>query len=65
MKNKLRALWLFMKITAKNDPLYIPVIILNALAPAAATMVNVFVPMIFINQITDPKPADQFIKIVV
>lgn len=65
MKNKLRALWLFMKITAKNDPLYIPVIILNSLAPAAATMVNVFVPMIFINQYTDPKPADQFIKIVV
>ena len=65
MKNKLKALWLFMKITAKNDPLYIPVIILNALAPAAATMVNVFVPMIFINQITDPRPADQFIKIVI
>ena len=64
MKNKLRALWLFAKITAKNDPLYIPVIILNALAPAASTMINVFVPMIFINQITDPRPADQFIKIV-
>ena len=64
MKNKLSALWLFMKITAKNDPLYIPVIILNALAPAAATMVNVFVPMIFINQITDPRPANDFIKIV-
>lgn len=65
MKNKLKALWLFAKITAKNDPLYILVIILNALAPAAATMINVFVPMIFINQITDPKPADQFIKIVI
>ena len=65
MKNKLKSLWLFTKITAKNDPLYIPVIILNALAPAAATMINVFVPMIFINQITDPKPADQFIKIVI
>ena len=65
MKNKLKALWLFMKITAKNDSLYIPVIILNALAPAAATLINVFVPMIFINQITDPRPADQFIKIVV
>ena len=64
MKNKLKALSLFIKITAKNDPLYILVIILNALAPAAATMVNIFVPMIFINQITDPKPADQFIKIV-
>ncbi|WP_308652425.1 ABC transporter ATP-binding protein [uncultured Anaerococcus sp.] len=65
MKNKLKALWLFMKITAKNDPLYIPIIILNALAPAAATMINVFVPMIFINQITDPRPTDQFIKIVI
>lgn len=65
MKNKLKALGLFIKITAKNDPLYILVIILNALAPAAATMINVFVPMIFINQITDPSPADQFIKIVV
>lgn len=65
MKNKLKALGLFIKITAKNDPLYILVIILNALAPAAATMVNIFVPMIFINQITDTRPADQFIKIVV
>ena len=65
MKNKLKALWLFAKITAKNDPLYIPVIILNALAPAAATMVNVFMPMIFINQITNPRPTDEFIKIVI
>lgn len=65
MKNKLKALGLFIKITAKNDPLYIMVIILNALAPAAATMINIFVPMIFINQITDPSPADQFIKIVI
>lgn len=64
MKNKLKALGLFIKITAKNDPLYILVIILNALAPAAATIVNIFVPMIFINQITDPKPAADFIKIV-
>ena len=65
MKNKLKSLGLFIKITAKNDPLYIMVIILNALAPAAATMINIFVPMIFINQITDPSPADQFIKIVI
>lgn len=64
MKNKLKALGLFIKITAKNDPLYILVIILNALAPTAATMVNIFVPMIFINQITDPRPAANFIKIV-
>lgn len=65
MKNKLKALGLFIKITAKNDPLYILVIILNALAPAAATMVNIFVPMIFINQITSPRPANEFIKIVI
>lgn len=65
MKNKIKALGLFIKITGKNDPLYILVILLNALVPAAATMVNVFVPMIFINQITDPKPANQFIKIVI
>ena len=65
MRNKLKALWLFAKITAKNDPLYIPVIILNALAPAASTMVNVFVPMIFINQITNPRPTNEFIKIVI
>lgn len=65
MKNKIKALGLFIKITEKNDPLYILVILLNALVPAAATMVNVFVPMIFINQITDPKPANQFIKIVI
>lgn len=64
MKNKFKALWLFTKITAKNDTLYIPVIILNALAPAAGTLINVFVPMIFINQITDPRPANDFIKIV-
>lgn len=34
------------------------------MAPAAETLINVFVPMIFINQITDPRPANDFIKIV-
>lgn len=65
MKNKIKAFWLFTKITAKNDPLYIPIIFLNALVPAASTMINVFVPMIFIDQITNPKPARDFIKIII
>ena len=65
MKNKIKAFWLFTKITAKNDLLYIPLIILNALVPAASTMINVFVPMIFIDQITKPKPARDFIKIII
>ncbi|EGC81362.1 ABC transporter ATP-binding protein [Anaerococcus prevotii] len=65
MKNKIKAFWLFTKITAKNDLLYIPLIILNALVPAASTMINVFVPMIFIDQITNPKPARDFIKIII
>lgn len=65
MKNKIKAFWLFTKITAKNDLFYIPIIILNALVPAASTMINVFVPMIFIDQITNPKPARDFIKIII
>ena len=65
MKNKIKAFWLFTKITAKNDLFYIPIIILNALVPAASTMINVFVPMIFIDQITNPRPAHDFIKIII
>lgn len=65
MKNKIKAFWLFTKITAKNDLLYIPIIILNALVPAASTMINVFVPMIFIDQIAKPRPARDFIKIII
>lgn len=65
MKNKIKAFWLFTKITAKNDLFYIPIIILNALVPAASTMINVFVPMIFIDQITKPRPARDFIKIII
>lgn len=65
MKNKIKAFWLFTKITAKNDLFYIPIIILNALVPAASTMINVFVPMIFIDQITKPRPAHDFIKIII
>lgn len=65
IKNKIKAFWLFTKITAKNDLLYIPIIILNALVPAASTMINVFVPMIFIDQIAKPRPAHDFIKIII
>lgn len=65
MKNKIKAFWLFTKITAKNDLFYIPIIILNALVPAASTMINIFVPMIFIDQITKPRPARDFIKIII
>ena len=65
MKNKIKAFWLFTKITAKNDLFYIPIIILNALVPAASTVINVFVPMIFIDQITKPRPARDFIKIII
>lgn len=65
MKNKIKAFWLFTKITAKNDLFYIPIIIINALVPAASTMINVFVPMIFIDQITKPRPTFDFIKIII
>ena len=64
MKNKFKALWLFAKIIAKNDPLYLGVILLNALINSAVTMIDIFVPMIFINQITNPRPIGDFIKIV-
>lgn len=64
MKNKFKALWLFAKIIGKNDPFYLGVILLNALINSAKSIVDVFVPMIFINQITNPKPIGDFIKIV-
>jgi hypothetical protein len=64
MKNKFKALWLFAKIICKNDPLYLGVILLNALIDSAFTMVDVFVPMIFINQITNPRPIPDFLKLI-
>lgn len=64
MKNKFKALWLFAKIIGKNDPFYLGVILLNALINSAKSIVDVFVPMIFINQITNPRPIGDFIKIV-
>lgn len=64
MKNKFKALWLFAKIICKNDPLYLGVILLNAIIDSAFTMVDVFVPMIFINQITNPRPIPDFLKLI-
>lgn len=64
MKNKFKALWLFAKIICKNDPLYLGVILLNALIDSAFTMVDVFVTMIFINQITNPRPIPDFLKLI-
>lgn len=64
MKNKFKALWLFAKIICKNDPFYLGVILLNALIDSAFIMVDVFVPMIFINQITNPRPIPDFLKLI-
>lgn len=65
MKKKAKALWLLAKIIGKNDPLYLLLIILKALFPTMAGLINIFVPMIFINQITNPRPASDFIRLVI
>lgn len=64
MKNKLKALWLFAKIIGKNDPAYLLIILLNSLINSAKSVVDIFVPMIFINQITNPRPIADFIRLV-
>ena len=64
MKNKLKALWLFAKIIGKNDPFYLIIILLNALINSAKSVVDIFVPMIFINQITNPRHIPDFIRLV-
>lgn len=64
MKNKLKALWLFAKIIGRNDPFYLIIILLNALINSAKSLVDIFVPMIFINQITNPRPIPDFIRLV-
>lgn len=64
MKNKLKALWLFAKIIGRNDSFYLIIILLNALINSAKSVVNIFVPMIFINQITNPRPIPDFIRLV-
>ncbi len=64
MKNKFKALWLFSKIIGRNDPFYLTIILLNALINSAKSVVDIFVPMIFINQITNPRPIPDFIRLV-
>ncbi len=64
MKNKLKALWLFTKIIGRNDPFYLIIILLNALINSAKSLVDIFVPMIFINQITNLRPIPDFIRLV-
>lgn len=65
MKNKYKSMMLLLKLIAKNDPLYIVLIILNAIIPAINTIVNVFVPMIFINQLTNPREFPYFVKLII
>lgn len=64
MKNKLKALWLFAKIIGRNDPSYLLIILLNSLINSAKSVVDIFVPMIFINQITNPRHIPDFIRLV-
>lgn len=60
MKNKYKALLMLTKIIGKNDPLYLLAILANSILPAMGTLVNVYVPMIFIGQITNPSPIADF-----
>lgn len=64
MKNKFKALWLFTKIIGRNDPSFLLIILLNSLINSAKSLVDIFVPMIFINQITNPRPIPDFIRLV-
>ena len=59
---KYKALWLLIKLMAKSDPLYIITLLLNSITPAINTLINVYVPSVFINQLTNPISHDDFIK---
>ena len=61
MKNKYKALAMLTKMIAKNDPLYLLALLANSILPALDTLVNVYVPMIFIGQLTNPRPIADFI----
>lgn len=65
MKNKYKALAMLTKIIGKNDPLYLLALLANSILPALDTLVNVYVPMIFIGQFTNPKPLSNFIRQVI
>lgn len=62
MKNKYKALLMLTKIIGKNDPLYLLALLAKSILPALDTMVNVYVPMIFISQLTNPRPKAYFIN---
>ena len=59
---KYKALWMLIKIMAKSDPLYILTLLLNSITPALNTLINVYVPTVFINQLTNPIDSYDFIK---
>ena len=62
MKNKYKALAMLTQIIGKNDPLYLLALLANSILPALDTLVNVYVPMIFIGQFTKPMPIEDFIN---
>lgn len=62
MKNKYKALGMLVKLIGKNDPLYLLVLLAKSILPALDTLVNVYVPMIFISQLTNPRPKAYFIN---
>lgn len=61
MKNKYKALAMLTKIIGKNDPFYLLALLAKSILPALDTLVNVYVPMIFIGQLTNPRPVTDFI----
>lgn len=62
MKNKYKALAMLTNIIGKNDPLYLLALLANSILPALETLVNVYVPMIFIGQLINPRPVADFIN---
>lgn len=65
MKNKYKALVMLAKIIGRNDSLYLLALLANSILPALDTLVNVYVPMIFIGQFTNPRPLSNFIRQVI
>ena len=61
MKNKYKALAMLTKIIGKDDPFYLLALLAKSILPALETLVNVYVPMIFIGQLTNPRPVTDFI----
>lgn len=62
MKNKYKSLATLIKLIVQNDPLYLLALLAQSILPAIDTLVNVYVPMIFISQLTNPSPTSEFIQ---